>query len=1357
MTGGNYDSANGMLLAESRGCQGKRFVKMVGNAPVTFAVRGPIPSEDDYLYRASGGGQTRIEVYPSRYNKLPCLAAVKAWQDSSGLAAFQAAALGCLSNLTDPLNASIPSKGAVYTEIMSDCYSYLAQGPPRPPMSVDPLLLHDCQKRYQLYHDDPVEILPKTGEEVCGGGVYHTVTVYGDYTFSSGYLGQCYAPPEFDNDCAQGQMTDFCHDMTTPTLTDPSASAAMTGTYANLPGFILDAGVTNLGSVAGTLRARVALSPAPTGLIQEFAGSINFGAMVFNDNGAGSECSRPESLIPCVKHCQDDPEPRSECYLPEDCSSGSSCTADPPSDGGKIISYINYTPLGDHTPGSGLIASLDGVRADSWTPLAESFYEAIQYFANRADLRLQASDFDASRPPSRFSCQKNSILLLTDGMSTADRADLVNSYVANGVSDYQADPSRGLPALQTTGANDPVSAAPAYQGSYNLDDLAWIARNKNITSIGQPVRNLSDTISSYVAYTGAPCGSYDAQGNCSTGDEAVPEKLMQLVAAKGGGRIANARNPADLEAALRDLLAQIASPANSGTDVTILSNGLSNGAIFLQEQFYPSKSFDGGLSSASWIGEMQSLWYYIDPFLGSSGEASTIREDSDSDRKLNLANDLVVRFSSSNSTTLAQLYQDAGGKGTSYTTVGGLIDTDQVKSLWRAGQMLWSRDLAAAPRTIYTPLLAGGSALGGTGLMTFSWNSPDNRTPLQPLLQTPDPAGTQQLMQYLQGYDSPGDPTLRSRTLRIGNATGVWRLGDIISSTPALQSALSLGSYHLAVPQGYGDLSYGRFITQSAYTGRGTVYLGANDGMLHAFRLGTLVQKPGSGESWPASQKAALTGSDPGFEEWAFIPGNVLPYLRFLKEPSYSHLSFVDGSITLADASLGDPAQCPRGSYWNCPKDFAGGSNWRTVLIGGMGLGGASKAAGDPSCSEGAAGTCVKAPLAAAGLSSYFALDVTGLNQDGSVPPPRLLWEFAPPGLGFATSGAAIVKINAPGDPQGAKQNGRWFAVFASGPTGAIDPGSCQFQGKSDQTLKLFVVDLNAAPPLTPGGNYWTIDTGIPNAFGGGMNGAGIDTDRWNGSAPGYYEDDALYLGYTAKGPDGNWTAGGVLRLLTRENPDPAQWRWSKVIDGVGPVTGSVAKLQDRKNHKLWLYFGTGRYFYNQDDLTAGRALYGVKEPCYTARDALVDDLSCSAAPLALSDLSNASAAGVPDNQNTKGWWVGLDAADGDYGSERMTANPATLTGGSVVFTTFKPSNTVCRPGLSYLWNVKYDSAGSSTLSGIALVALSSGTSQEIALANWSDKGGRRSAAMAGRPGGVKLVTNSGLRPLKKIIHIQER
>ena len=65
---------------------------------------------------------------------------------------------------------------------------------------------------------------------------------------------------------------------------------------------------------AGTFSARVSTSSAPTGLIQAFSDDVNFGAMVFNDSGAGSECKHEDPAlknegigdgeIACIKRCK---------------------------------------------------------------------------------------------------------------------------------------------------------------------------------------------------------------------------------------------------------------------------------------------------------------------------------------------------------------------------------------------------------------------------------------------------------------------------------------------------------------------------------------------------------------------------------------------------------------------------------------------------------------------------------------------------------------------------------------------------------------------------------------------------------------------------------------------------------------------------------------------------------------------------------------------------------------------------------------------------------------------------------------------------------------------------------------------
>ena len=115
-------------------------------------------------------------------------------------------------------------------------------------------------------------------------------------------------------------------------------------------------------------------------------------------------------------------------------------------------------------------------------------------------------------------------------------------------------------------------------------------------------------------------------------------------------------------------------------------------------------------------------------------------------------------------------------------------------------------------------------------------------------------------------------------------------LGDIINSSPVYVGA-PLFSY---TDTGYADFK----TTQASRTP--VVYVGANDGMLHAFN--------------------AATGS----ELWAFIPTAVLPNLYKLADSSYAsrHTYFVDGAPVVGDVY--DSAT----------------SSWKTILIGGLNAGG---------------------------------------------------------------------------------------------------------------------------------------------------------------------------------------------------------------------------------------------------------------------------------------------------------------------------------------------------------------------------------------------------------------------------------
>ena len=716
---------------------------------------------------------------------------------------------------------------------------------------------------------------------------------------------------------------------------------------------------------------------------------------------------------------------------------------------------------------------------------------------------------------------------------------------------------------------------------------------------------------------------------------------------------------------------------------------------------------------------------------------------------------------------MAKLYEDTNADGVPDSTTP--VETrsfEDLNYLWEAGKLLWSRDLSTNPRKIYTTV--NGS--------TFLTNGPDdwgfddnNAAALAPYLNATDTDGDSSvtddaanIINYIHGVDivqdgnSDGLNDYRERTVVIDDVSNVWKLGDILNSTPRIASWIKLNNYD-EFPRKYNDTTYKAFIESAGYLNRGMVYAGGNDGMLHAFRLGKL-ELGWSGQT--SSQKARITGTDPGKEEWAFIPKNALPYLKYIADQEYCHIYSVDLSPYIFDSSIGAPGSGDISGSTK-PEDA---STWRTILIGGMKTGGACAAtttttATRPDVNGDGNKDFVNTPVdvsgSSVGYSSYFALDVT--DEDN----PKLLWEFTNPQLGFASTGPAVVRVGAGTD------NGKWFVVVGSGPTGPISTTDMQFMGRSDQNLRFFVLDLKTGTLLR------TIDTGIQYGFAGSLLNATNDSNM-------DYQDDAIYVGYTKRTSAApyTWTNGGVGRLVTKEDSNPDNWVWSPVLDNIGPVTSSIARLQKNKDcftdsgkeGCLWLFFGTGRYYYAQesaiDDETGQRTVYGIKEPCVTpSGERIAIDKTCITAVTGLTNVT--AIADVPlvtdaNKYNFKGWYISLDSSATGFGAERVITDPLAVTTGLIFFTTSKPYTDVCTiGGKTYIWALRYNTGGSAAalLKGAALIQVSTAAIEQINLSEaFTEKDGRRSSAMEGLPPtqqGLSIMTQPP--PVKRTIHIKER
>ncbi len=204
-------------------------------------------------------------------------------------------------------------------------------------------------------------------------------------------------------------------------------------------------------------------------------------------------------------------------------------------------------------------------------------------------------------------------------------------------------------------------------------------------------------------------------------------------------------------------------------------------------------------------------------------------------------------------------------------------------------------------------------------------------------------------------------------------------LGDIVNSSPIEVSApeLSYPDYDSGLTgvvqfggPGTGG-SYSEYVANNAER-QSVVYVGANDGMLHAFN-GNLNPADGGGEELFAYIPSSLAD---GSEE------NV--GLFYLTSPTYQHDFYVDGELTASDVYI-DP-------------DGGFSPEWRTVLVGALGNGG----------------------------RGLFALDVTepsAFNESNA--DDIALWEFdGKDGTGDQDMGHVF------GEPQIALMNNGSFAVI---------------------------------------------------------------------------------------------------------------------------------------------------------------------------------------------------------------------------------------------------------------------------------------------------------------------------------------
>ena len=796
----------------------------------------------------------------------------------------------------------------------------------------------------------------------------------------------------------------------------------------------------------------------------------------------------------------------------------------PPKDGGKIQQHIVGTGYGTN-----FITDIQNTAADTETPLAEALYTAAAYFAFDTFMQYKNADFSAvlNNDPFYYSnygqyvaCPKNFVLIITDGESSWDTnipdafpAGYPNNCTGATLKDCDGDGT-------DDGAPDVDPTVFPFSSDY-LDDVALWAHTTDLRSTISGNQNLttyvvyafgndpdSETLLKETAKNGA---FEDSDGNYLPTIAADPTNDSEWD--KDGDSVPDtyyqASDGADLEAQLMAAITDILKKASSGTAISVLATSASGEGNIYQAYFLPSTTIIDGSDTrdVTWTGHMLSLNIDANGHLrDGSNNCITFRFDT-------LTNQTVI---------------DEVGETDGVCDDSAVISTTNLigfnNTVWDAGDTLRTRDIAGDPRTLFTydpglNVKIDFTAANAAALAAYI--DTDDGTTAH--LTDPDLGDTdtldESLINFINGQDYAA---WRSRQDENGDT---FKLGDIVHSTPSVVS-LPAENYGLL----YQDASYTEFYNKVRNLGRNTmVYVGANDGMLHAFDA----------------------DSATGRELWGYIPFSLLPHLKWLADPNYAHVNYVDLKTKISDVQI-----------FNCDGNFHVGSNgskcWGTVLIGGLRLGG-----GEITDAGGTSRT-----------SAYYALDITNPND------PQVLWEFTDPGLGFTNSYPAIVKVGT-----------KWYALFGSGSKSAYVP---DYEGNpTDLNATLFVVDMETG--------ILARTFQVPDATSFFADPVAVDMDFLTTPT---FSTDAVYVGetYWDNTGGGSWNSR-MWRLVTFANPNPATWKMYNFYNTeVGQAIVSAPSLATDQINQQWLYFGTGKYYSAADKVdTEAQTMYGMREPCWNA------------------------------------------------------------------------------------------------------------------------------------------------------------
>ncbi|MBI5755633.1 MAG: hypothetical protein HZA12_01795 [Nitrospirae bacterium] len=435
---------------------------------------------------------------------------------------------------------------------------------------------------------------------------------------------------------------------------------------------------------------------------------------------------------------------------------------------------LDLNDLCDDT-GSNNDLKLCSEGSGTWTPLGETLYEAMRYYSGGGKYFGGNGVYTT---PIEYACQKNFVVLITDGMSTKDRHSILATLCTNGDCDGDGFEPANDPAKNYT------FCGVSCDGSDYLDDVA-----KYLSTTDLLQDNVSDdkTIGTQnvITYT---------IGFGLDGADASAEKLLNETMTNGGSGQTTSYFAGDIQE-LSDVLAEI------------------TGEILADNTSFVAPVVPVSPENKTYSGDYVYIGFFkpsVAPFW--SGNLKKYG--------LNLSNGVVVDKNGSTALDSEGNFLETSISYWSTTADGGIVEAGGV------GKALYDRTTA---RNIYT-------YLGTNTNLTYTSNAftTGNSALTYSMLNTANDTEKGKVINFIHGYDSfSGTP----------DAKREWILGDILHSRPVV--------IH--------------------YTSGSVIYLGANDGMLHAFE------------------------DSNGDELWGFIPPDLLGTLKNLTTGS-AHPYYVDSS-----------------------------------------------------------------------------------------------------------------------------------------------------------------------------------------------------------------------------------------------------------------------------------------------------------------------------------------------------------------------------------------------------------------------------------------------------------------------------